>query len=113
MSDPLDVRELVSQAIVAPPSDTATEPIAYAKAPRFRVVHASKLIDLPPIEYLDEGHELPKGKMVTYYGPSGVGKSFLVQDQSLAYCPAFRGRVRSRRRRRWVRSTGAGLVPPF
>lgn len=44
---------------------------------------ASRLKDLPPIEWLVEGL-LPAGGMCMLYGPPGVGKSFVALDMCLA-----------------------------
>lgn len=49
---------------------------------RWKIIHASELDDLPPVEWLISG-EIPKRGLTVLFGPSGTGKSFLALNYAL------------------------------
>jgi len=51
-------------------------------AQKWRLLSASEVLTLPPVEWLIEG-ELPTGGLTVLYGASGSGKSFLALDYAL------------------------------
>ena len=60
-------------------SETAPEPTVKPVPPKFQLLKANDLDDLPPVEWLVDG-EIVRGGLNVLYGASGSGKSFISLD---------------------------------
>jgi len=79
-----DVVRLVDEAILSdeqPLPHERQQPENASIGP-FRLLHADKLDDMPPIRWLIQD-EIPENSLVLLFGPSGVGKSFQALDYAL------------------------------
>lgn len=70
-------------AEVPPPADPQAQEALQNTKPKFRLFDIDDLASLPEPEWLVEG-VVPARSVTTLYGPSGIGKSFLILDWALS-----------------------------